>query len=474
MGVVRQNLILLFLLLPAGAALAAEPQEFTVSQASARIPVITAYLDILDAGGQPVTGITPANLSATIGRHAARVAEVKSFEENREGVAYIFLIDVSRSLRPAEFAQMREAIKSWIAGLQDRDRMAILAFGDEVKLVADFTANQDELNAKLTSLGPTDSRTRLHAALARAMEMQQRGDDDLPTRRVIVVLSDGKDEGSGLTAEDVLEKIRQSHMPIYAVGYSSLPGAERQQYQDVLYRFARSSGGVFREAGAARLTEIYTDLKQAIRRVQVARFTCDDCPADGQSYRLQINLTVGNRKLSDGFDMILTPDVATAALPATPPAWWQRAPWWGYALIGLGVIGMAFAVVALAARSRKREDQSASLQGAAVANAPRGLPVRLLAVGGPDAGRAHELSLVERAVIGRRPECDLALAGDDEISGRHCELALVNGHIIVTDLQSKNGTWVNGIPVAGRCRLESGDSILLGGTELRVAFEERL
>jgi pSer/pThr/pTyr-binding forkhead associated (FHA) protein len=55
------------------------------------------------------------------------------------------------------------------------------------------------------------------------------------------------------------------------------------------------------------------------------------------------------------------------------------------------------------------------------------------------------------------------------MSGRHCELVLENGLVLVRDLGSRNGTLVNGVPIRTVHRLEDGDVILVGDTELRVA-----
>jgi adenylate cyclase len=50
-----------------------------------------------------------------------------------------------------------------------------------------------------------------------------------------------------------------------------------------------------------------------------------------------------------------------------------------------------------------------------------------------------------KLLVGRRPECDVQLRFPS-VSGRHCELELVNGFWFVRDLGSSNGTRVNGKP----------------------------
>jgi hypothetical protein len=71
------------------------------------------------------------------------------------------------------------------------------------------------------------------------------------------------------------------------------------------------------------------------------------------------------------------------------------------------------------------------------------------------------------STIGRRPETDISLAWDGEVSGLHAELAYLGGEwTIVDDGLSRNGTFLNGERVSGRQRLRDGDRIRVGRTVL--------
>ena len=69
-------------------------------------------------------------------------------------------------------------------------------------------------------------------------------------------------------------------------------------------------------------------------------------------------------------------------------------------------------------------------------------------------------------MLGRGSGCDLSL-WDDTVSRRHAEIAVRAGLCLVRDLDSCNGTLVNGRPVR-RARLRRGDVLTLGETEIRV------
>lgn len=83
---------------------------------------------------------------------------------------------------------------------------------------------------------------------------------------------------------------------------------------------------------------------------------------------------------------------------------------------------------------------------------------------GPDKGRKYQLPPNEPQLIGRSSEA-LPIS-DDTVSRRHAELTPDNGIWWIRDLQSQNGTYVNGVKITDRQKLRPGDQIRTGSTLL--------
>ena len=100
------------------------------------------------------------------------------------------------------------------------------------------------------------------------------------------------------------------------------------------------------------------------------------------------------------------------------------------------------------------------------AGAPRQTLVqrfRLRVLEGPDQG-ASQLSSAARLVVGTHESADLRL-GDRTVSRFHCEIAIVEGAATIRDLDSTNGTEVDGVRVL-QAWLKPGARITLGQTKL--------
>lgn len=74
-------------------------------------------------------------------------------------------------------------------------------------------------------------------------------------------------------------------------------------------------------------------------------------------------------------------------------------------------------------------------------------------------------------VVGREPGCDV-LEDHPSLSRRHARVLLDGDDAYVEDLKSKNGTWVNGVRIAGRVRVKDGDAIAFG--EVFATLAERV
>jgi pSer/pThr/pTyr-binding forkhead associated (FHA) protein len=75
-------------------------------------------------------------------------------------------------------------------------------------------------------------------------------------------------------------------------------------------------------------------------------------------------------------------------------------------------------------------------------------------------GRQSEIPLRERAVIGRQTDCQIRIPSAG-ISRHHCELTLADGKVLLRDMGSSNGTFVNRQRVQ-QTQLSAGDLICIG------------
>jgi len=81
-------------------------------------------------------------------------------------------------------------------------------------------------------------------------------------------------------------------------------------------------------------------------------------------------------------------------------------------------------------------------------------------------GRAHELN-VDRTTIGRVEDNTFQIA-ETSVSSHHCEVLLRGSDVVIKDLNSTNGTFINDQPVTTESILKPGQTLRLGTVELKL------
>jgi len=99
------------------------------------------------------------------------------------------------------------------------------------------------------------------------------------------------------------------------------------------------------------------------------------------------------------------------------------------------------------------------------------MEVKLVVVGGVHAGKEIPVRRA-RFIIGRSKECQLR-PGCNLVSRRHCAILREGGRIVVEDLGSTNGTFVNGSRIDSPHPLSHGDRLDVGSMKFEVCWVEK-
>lgn len=84
-------------------------------------------------------------------------------------------------------------------------------------------------------------------------------------------------------------------------------------------------------------------------------------------------------------------------------------------------------------------------------------------------GKAYlqEVTLVESIIVGRSSMCDVYF-DDAKMSRQHFSVEFSQGNIYLNDLDSTGGTYLNGVRVYTKQKLQRGDTITAGKTNIKI------
>ena len=145
-------------------------------------------------------------------------------------------------------------------------------------------------------------------------------------------------------------------------------------------------------------------------------------------------------------------------------------------ILKIAFLVLLYLFIVLIARTATKDiggaPQESIVLGAAEANRLRAelgvRPVRLAVVTSPRLERGGTIEVAGPTLVGREAGTAIRLDGDDYVSARHARIEPRPDGAWLEDLGSTNGTFVNGLRVEGGRRLQAGDVVRIGSTELRV------
>lgn len=141
--------------------------------------------------------------------------------------------------------------------------------------------------------------------------------------------------------------------------------------------------------------------------------------------------------------------------------------------IGLLALLWLFILVALNVMRRDTNQAAGASQTFSPVSVLKAAPRRREAakqvsiVDGPLKGSHMQLGTLEECTMGRAPDCDF-VTGDDYSSGHHARLFRRGSEWFVEDLESRNGTFVDGVRIDQPERVGVGSDIKLGRTTVRL------
>jgi len=144
--------------------------------------------------------------------------KISFFATEDEQVSVALLLDTSESTKSV-LPEIREAAKDFIKLLNPNDRALVATFDAEVKILQPFTSDHDSLEKSLDNLQTAESEgTVVFSAVDQVL---QKSFSNAPGRKVVVLLSDGKDYGSRVSKKDLFDRLEESDVLIYSVFYQT-------------------------------------------------------------------------------------------------------------------------------------------------------------------------------------------------------------------------------------------------------------
>ena len=146
---------------------------------------------------------------------------ISYFGTEEEPLNVALLLDTSRSTKDV-LGKIKDAAKDFIKLLQPDDRAMVMTFDFEVNVLSPLTNDRKRLEKaiKKVEIGERVGTVMRDAVL----EAVERNMTKVKGRKAIILLTDGKDHGSSVSRDALLDRLEESDVMVYSVYYQTNDG----------------------------------------------------------------------------------------------------------------------------------------------------------------------------------------------------------------------------------------------------------
>jgi Ca-activated chloride channel family protein len=239
----------------------------------AAVSQVTLNVVVRDTHGRAISGLTGDDFQVL---DTGLLARLTDFHSSNQPISLTILFDTSGSMRlGARLLAARQVVGSLLDQLQSGvDEAALLSFDSQLHTLAGFSTDFDEARQSLQTIRPFGS-TSLHDAIAEAARLAVQRSS---FHRAVVVVTDGVDTSSSMTASAASAVASAIDVPVYLLavrGTSAVSDSAELAMESVqggmevrLDHLARWTGGALLPAAtpaqmSASVQEIVGDLRSS-------------------------------------------------------------------------------------------------------------------------------------------------------------------------------------------------------------------
>jgi Ca-activated chloride channel homolog len=191
------------------------------------VDMVLVPVSVTDPADRPILGLDRENFVVL---DNGQKQNIESFSCEDAPVSIGILLDTSGSMH-GKIDQAREAIGEFLKTANPEDEFFLISFADRPAVVSDFTTNVDELQNRL-AYTPAKGRTALldaiYLGVAKMRHARQR-------RKALMILSDGGDNRSRYTENEIRSLVREADVQIYAIGiFDANPRSHEEEVGPIL------------------------------------------------------------------------------------------------------------------------------------------------------------------------------------------------------------------------------------------------
>ena len=242
---------------------------------------------ITDKGGKAVTGLELEHFTVFEGNTQQKITHF-SAEDAPSSIGIV--IDTSDSMKP-NLRRVRDSVNALLRSVNPQSELFLEKFSNRAEILVPMTSHFDEIRNRLDGLQADGGTALLDGVRIAMVEMKKAR----CLRKAIIIVSDGEDNSSHWTVNELKTAVREQDIVIYAIAIHD-PNAPydywRQSTGPALLRdIANNAGGcMFPVGGAGQIPDVANKIGSWLRNQYVLGYVPDHATADGTYRKVEVKI----------------------------------------------------------------------------------------------------------------------------------------------------------------------------------------
>ena len=243
-------------------------------------------LTVTDPMDRLVTGLEKENFLVLEDNHNQTI---RTFACDDAPVSIGVILDLSGSMSN-KVVRARGAVLQFMKTSNPQDEFFVIGFNDRPVLITDYTSSTDDVEARLATVQPSH-RTALLDAIYMGLEKMKQAKYQ---RKALLIVSDGGDNNSRYTENEVRAAVKEADTQIYSIGIFDPQAAtvEERNGPMLLNDVSSETGGrLFRVDDLSEMGDIATRISAELRNEYVLGYKTNDARMDGKWRKVKVKLS---------------------------------------------------------------------------------------------------------------------------------------------------------------------------------------
>ena len=265
------------------------PREDPAGQATLRVDsnLVLIPVSVTDPHNHPVTGLAPQQFRVFEGKTEQRVLDCSAVDAPLSiGILFDSSGSMANKLGPAQ-----QAVRQFLQTANPDDEFFLVNFAAKAELTVPFTSDAGDIINRLMwtqSKGKTALLDAVHTGLAYMKQARH-------PRRALLVISDGGDNDSRITAGDIKNEVIEADTWIYSVGifedHLQVFAEEERGGPKLLTDLSESTGGrLVTVHSANELPDAAERVGRELRHQYVLTYSPENAAHDGKFHHVQVKI----------------------------------------------------------------------------------------------------------------------------------------------------------------------------------------